>query len=186
MCVVTWLHHLPGGWPAFFPATDSRGAPAVCDQYRPQQVKKFILSFGGLQSYSPAGHSRGVQRFVSTWVDCCIHRFHLLFNAEQTAPDSVAPATCVFFTCIAHPSVGWLLLCSCVCTIFVLGWSWRCGSQREHAAVLEKRKDGGRTAQWFFKFLSQKGRSMASLTPVANRVTSLRQRSVGLNWKGSR
>lgn len=92
MCVVTWLHHLPGGSPAFFPATDSHGAPALCDQYRPQQVKKFILSFGGYHTEHPAlRHPRQlatlVQRFLSTRVDCCIHRFHLLFNAEQTAPD---------------------------------------------------------------------------------------------------
>ena len=86
-----WLHGcttcLEADLPSFLPRIVVGLAPAVCDQYRPQRVKKFILSFGGLQSYSPAGHSRGVQHFLSTWVDCCIHCFHLLFNAEQTAPD---------------------------------------------------------------------------------------------------
>ena len=91
-----------------------------------------------------------------------------------------------FFTYIAHPPGGWLLLCSCLCTIFALGWSCRCGSRQEHGVVIGKRKNGGRTAQWFFKFLSQKGRGVASLTPLANTVTSLRQRSVSLSRKGSR
>lgn len=51
MCLVIWLHHLPGGQPALFSPTKSHGAPALCGQYRPQQVK-FILSFGECTVFS--------------------------------------------------------------------------------------------------------------------------------------
>lgn len=130
MCVVTWLHHLPGGSPAFFPATDSHGAPALCDQYRPQQVKKFILSFGGYQTEHPAlRHPRQLATLGMCSVSCphgstaAFIAFTCFLMQNKQPQTSVAPEACVFFTCIAHPSVGWLLLCSCVCTIFVLGWS---------------------------------------------------------------
>lgn len=45
MCLVIWLHCLPGGLPDFFPPTNIYGVSTVYDQHSPKQDQEAYSQF---------------------------------------------------------------------------------------------------------------------------------------------